>query len=428
MRYIINTLGCKVNQYETQAIDSILRDRGHKAAAKGESADVVIVNSCAVTAESGRKSRQALRALKQRHPEALSVICGCWSQVESTEALDLGADIVSGSTDRLKLIDDIERALSSRESILNIDKPFERRQFERLPSGAFSEHTRAYLKIEDGCANFCTYCIIPYARGGVRSLPLSECVAEAVSLAERGYKEIVLTGIELSSYGKDLKDGTALIDTICAIAEAVPSVRLRLGSLEPTVASDEFCRRLAQYNNICGHFHLSLQSGSDSVLKRMNRHYDTAVFSQCANNLRRHFPDCALSADVIVGFPGETETEHEESLRFVECMAFYSVHVFPYSKRKGTPAATMPNQLTKAEKSQRASELTKAADLCKTAYLQSCIGRTLSVLFENETEGMSVGHAENYAQVSVCGAHKKGVVKSVKIIDISGEMLVGVTV
>ena len=398
MRYIINTLGCKVNQYETQAMETLLRERGHEPAGEGESAELVIVNSCAVTAESGRKSRQALRRLMEHYPGAASAVCGCWAQVEPDAAEALGADVVWG------------------------------RIIEDLPAGAFSGHARAYLKLEDGCQNFCTYCIIPYARGRVRSLPPERAAQEAAELAAKGYRELVLTGIEIASYGEDLPGGPGLADAVEAIAAAAPQLRLRLGSLEPTVVTEDFCRRLAATGRVCAHFHLSLQSGCDATLARMRRKYDTAEFFAVTERLRRYFPGCGLTADLITGFPGETEADHEAALAFIEKCAFSAMHVFPYSRRPGTPADKMPGQLTAAVKSRRAAEAHALAERMRGEYLASCVGKTLEVLFETEENGLSTGHASNYAEVSAPGTGLRGLVKNVQITGVSGQMLVGAAI
>ena len=424
MRYIITTLGCKVNQYETQAMETLLRERGHEPAREGERADIVIVNSCAVTAESGRKSRQALRRLAERSPGAVRAVCGCWAQTEPGAAEALGADIVWGSGDRRGFVEAAERAVLEGVFTSSVDKPFERRVIEDLPAGAFSGHARAYLKLEDGCQNFCSYCVIPYARGRVRSLPPER----AAGLAASGYRELVLTGIEIASYGADLPGTPGLAEAVETISRAAPELRLRLGSLEPTVVTEEFCARLAALGRVCGHFHLSLQSGSDGVLARMRRKYDTAEFFAVTERLRRHFPGCGLTADLIAGFPGETEAEHRETLAFLERCAFSQVHVFPYSRRPGTPAASMPGQLSAAEKARRAHEAQAVADGTRAEYLRSCVGRTLEVLFETESGGLSTGHASNYVEVSVPGTGLRGLVKNVQISGVSGEMLVGAAI
>ena len=415
MKYAVYTLGCKVNQYETQALETMLRERGLEPTDRD--ADVVIVNTCAVTAESGRKSRQAIRRMQNRNPGALTVVCGCFSQLEPEEAAALGADIVFGSGDKRALADAIVKALPAR----HVDDPFQRRVFEPLPAGAVSGRTRAMLKIQDGCDNFCTYCVIPYTRGRIRSLPLEECAAQAAGLAKEGFAEIVVTGIEIASYGKDLPGKPGLADAAQAISKAAPGARIRLGSLEPTVATEEFCRRLAALGNVCPHFHLSLQSGCDDTLKRMNRKYDTAAFLAVCERLRRYFPDCALTADLICGFPGETEADFEATLAFLEMCGFFFVHAFPYSVRPGTKAADMPGQLSKAEKEDRVRRAGETVRRLRRAYLESCVGRTLSVLFENAHGG----HSGNYCPVRIGGTARRGAVANVRVTGVDGETLLG---
>ena len=425
MKYIISTLGCKVNQYETQAMDTLLRQHGHDSAAPGEIADAVIVNTCAVTAESGRKSRQTIRRLREEHPGALTAVCGCWSQLSPADAQSIGADVVHGSGDKHAFVADILKARDAREFQSFVDDPFQRRVFESLPAGAVSGRTRAMLKIQDGCHNFCTYCVIPYTRGRIRSLPLGEIAAQTADLYAEGYRELVLTGIEIASYGVDLEGKPGLADAVAAAAKAAPGMRLRLGSLEPTVVTEEFCRAIAETGQVCDHFHLSLQSGTDRTLSRMNRKYDTAAFAAVAERLRRYFPGCALTADVITGFPGETEADHADTLEFLRRIAFSQTHVFPYSRRPGTKADAMPDQLTTAVKSRRAHEAQAVADETRQAYLNAQIGRRLSVLFETEQPDGWVGHSTNYCAVLAPGEDLRGVVKNVEITGVRGQMLVG---
>ena len=428
MKYAITTLGCKVNQYETAALEKLLAERGFSPTADGD-ADVVIINTCAVTAESGRKSRQAIRRMKNENPGSAVAVCGCFSQVEPDEIRSLGADIVFGSGDKHGLVSALEELLRERHSsVVSIDDPFKRRYFEPLPSGAVEHRTRAMLKIQDGCDNFCTYCIIPYARGRVRSLPPEEAVKEASRLNAEGFRELVLTGIEIASYGKDLRDGSSLVSVTESVIEAAPDARIRLGSLEPTVITEEFCERLSTTGRLCRHFHLSLQSGSDGVLSRMNRKYDTAFFYERVELLRKWFPGCGLTADLITGFPGETDSEHAETLEFIKKCGFSQMHIFPYSIRPGTKAAEMTPQIPKAEKSRRAHEAQLIADGMRDEFLRSCVGQTLSVLFETDSAEHSVGHADNYCEVSVPPARLHGLVRNVKIIEVSGQMLVGLVV
>ena len=425
MKYIISTLGCKVNQYETQAMEEILKQRGHSAV-EDSGADVIIVNTCAVTAESGRKCRQTIRALQEKNPGAMLAVCGCYAQVAPDVMEELGADVLYGSGDRLRFVDDIEKAYMEKQPVRNIDEPFRREQFEELPAGSYSGRTRAMIKVQDGCTNFCTYCIIPFARGSLRSLPVENAVSQAKGLREEGYKELVITGIEIASYGYDLKEEVRLDDLIAAIAENVPEMRLRLGSLEPTVITEEFCKRISAYPNICRHFHLSLQSGCDRTLKAMNRKYDTADFYHVVELLRRYFPGCGLTADLIVGFPDETEEDFQITLDFLQKCSFSQVHIFPYSRRKGTVADTMEHQITNGEKKRRAHLAKEVTDGTRRAFLQGCIGETLPVLFETTDGKIWQGHSDTYLNVLVEGEDLRGFVRNVKIKEVKGENLVGV--
>ena len=423
MRYIISTLGCKVNQYETQAMETLLRRQGHSPAA-GEPADAVIVNTCAVTAESGRKSRQTIRRLRQENPGAVLAVCGCYSQISPEEAREIGADIIFGAADRAEFIRAVEEAVRSGRGETRIDEPFKRQSIERLPAGAVSGRTRAMLKIQDGCVNFCSYCIIPYTRGRLRSLPIEEAAAEARRLSEEGYRELVLTGIEVASYGVDLPGKPGLADVIEAVAASCGDMRLRLSSLEPTVISEDFCRRVAATGKLCRHFHLSLQSGCDRTLKSMNRKYDTARFYEAVCLLRKYFPGCAIACDLITGFPGETEQDHKDTLRFIRRCAFSAMHIFPYSRRPGTPADSMPMQLTQAVKSKRAHEAGLIADEMHREFMQSSLGLTLPVLFESGGEG-SVGHSDTYLSVKVPQTGLCGQLLSVRISGVESDMLIG---
>ena len=415
MRYIIATLGCKVNQYETQAMESLLQSHGHRPAEEGEQADAVIVNTCAVTAESGRKSRQAIRHLQAEHPEAVLAVCGCYAQLEPDAAAEIGATVIFGAADRAKTVEAVERAVAEGEGRREIDRPFERRVFEPLPAGAVSGRTRAMLKIQDGCVNFCSYCIIPYTRGRLRSLPVEDACAETVRLRDEGYRELVLTGIEVASYGLDLPGKPGLDALIERIATCSGEMRLRLSSLEPTVISEDFCRRLAATGKLCRHFHLSLQSGCDRTLKAMNRKYDTAFFLERTELLRRYFPGCALTADLIAGFPGETEADQAETLAFIRRVGFADIHVFPYSRRPGTPADKMSGQCTRALKARRAHELQQAADEMHRAFMAQALGQRLEVLFETEENGLCHGHSDSYLPVSVPGTGLRGQVLPVRI-------------
>ncbi len=423
MKFRIVTLGCKVNQFESQGIEQMLLSRGHTRC--DDAPDVIIINTCAVTGESGRKSRQTVRHESAANPEALIAVCGCYSQTGGDELDTLHADLLSGSGSRLQFIDDLECVFEEKQKMKTLDDPMKRSAFEVLPAGPCDGRTRAMMKIQDGCSNFCTYCIIPYARGPVRSMSIADIKAQAASLRDEGYREIVVTGIEISSYGKDFKNGTSLIDALEAISEAAPGVRIHLGSLEPRTASEEFCAKLAEIPDICPHFHLSLQSGCDATLKRMNRKYDTEKFYEVVSRLRRYFENCGITTDLITGFPGETVEEFTQTLLFIEKCDFSAMHIFPYSVRPGTPAEKMDGQLNRSVKKARANTAIKSAAAMTEKYLDAQIGRTLNVLFETEQDGVFCGHSENYVEVCAKGHALRGKVKTVLINSRVNDTLIG---
>jgi threonylcarbamoyladenosine tRNA methylthiotransferase MtaB len=429
MKYIISTLGCKVNQFETQAMEERLRRDGHLPACPGEQADAVIINTCAVTAESGRKSRQTIRRLRDENPGALVAVCGCYAQLSPEENEEIGADVLFGTGDRMAFVEAVERAAERGERETRIDRPFSRRRLEPLPAGAVSGRTRAMLKVQDGCRNFCSYCIIPYVRGSLRSMPVDEAVSEVRRIRDEGFRELVLTGIEVASYGLDLEEKPTLTDLVEAAARNAGDMRLRLGSLEPTVITEDFCRRLAATGKLCRHFHLSLQSGCDRTLKAMNRKYDTAFFLGTTELLRRYFPGCALTGDLIAGFPGETEEDHAETLDFLRRCAFSELHVFPYSRRPGTPADKLPGQLTSAVKNRRAHEAKAVSNETGRAFRAAGIGETLDVLFETGDGKGSLGHSDTYLLVRVREPGLHGQIRPVRILSaeedgiLSGELV-----
>ena len=426
MRVAIYTLGCKVNQYETQAMGQELMRRGHCIVGFDDEADAYVVNTCSVTAVSDKKSRQMLRRAKNAHPGAVIAACGCYSQTHAAEAERLGLDIVAGSAERKRFLDDLEAAVRERRRISHIDDALKRREFEILPAGSMDGRTRAILKIEDGCTNFCSYCIIPFSRGPVRSLPMEEGLRQLRSLAAEGYRETVITGIEIAGYGRDLEGNIGLADFLEAAAQAVPRMRLRLGSLEPRLITEEFCRRLAPYENLCPHFHLSLQSGSDATLRRMNRKYGTAQYEEAVERLRRYFPSVAITTDLITGFPGETEEEFAETLRFIRRIGFADMHIFPYSVRPGTVAARLPQQVEKAVKEERAHRAATVAEEMHRAFLEGMIGSTAPVLFEQPKEdGRFYGHTPNYTEISVAGTGLHNEVRNVRLLRIHGESMEG---
>ncbi|MBR5382114.1 MAG: tRNA (N(6)-L-threonylcarbamoyladenosine(37)-C(2))-methylthiotransferase MtaB [Oscillospiraceae bacterium] len=426
MKVFIHTLGCKVNQYETGAMETLLRARGHEIVPSPAGCDAVVVNTCAVTAESERKSRQAVRRYAAEAGEgAITAVCGCCAQVSPETAEKLGADLIGGSGGREAFVLELERVFETRTKSNLLDDALRRRAFEALPSGSEAGRTRAMLKIEDGCLNFCAYCIIPYARGPVRSMPLPSVAAEAADLQARGFREIVVTGIEIASYGRDLPEKPGLADAVKAAAGAAPEARIRLGSLEPRIVTEDFCRTLAALKNVCPHFHLSLQSGCDATLLRMRRRYDTALFFDAVTRLRRYFPGCAVAADLICGFPGETDGEFRETMAFIEKCAFSSMHVFPYSVRPGTAAAVMDGQVPYEVKKARAGEAGRLAHRMRDAYCGACVGKTLTVLFETEEQGRSRGHAENYCEVEAEGAELRGQCAEVTINSAKNGVLFG---
>ncbi len=425
MRTAIYTLGCKVNQYETQAMEAELTRRGHTLVPFDGEADAYIINTCTVTAVSDKKSRQMIRQARKRSPHAIVAVCGCYAQTdpEAVEALEV--DLVMGTNDRMGFLDRLEALSPDGGQVVDVDDALRRRTFERLPAGGLEGRTRAMLKVEDGCVNFCTYCIIPYARGPIRSLPAAEAAAQAAKLADEGYKELVLTGIEISSWGRDLEGKPELMDLIEAVCAAAPDCRVRLGSLEPRTITADFCRRGAAIPNLCPHFHLSMQSGCDSVLKRMNRKYDTARYYESVRLLREYFDRPGITTDLIVGFPGETEEEFVQTLDFVQKCAFSAMHIFPYSRRSGTPAAAMAGQCSNAVKEERAHRAGEVARGLRQAWLESWVGQTLPVLFEEEKDGLWRGHAPNYTEVFVSSQGLHNVIRDVKITGLHGEGLLG---
>ena len=405
MKIAFYTLGCKVNQYETQALEQLVTQRGHSLVPFEEAADAYVINTCTVTAVSDKKSRQVIRRARKAAPDAVIAVCGCYPQTHPDDVEKLGVDLIAGTGDRTGFVDLLEREWRDRQPITALDDAFQRRSFESLPAGGLEGRTRAMLKMEDGCVNFCSYCIIPYARGRVRSLPLADCVRQARELEAAGYREIVLTGIEISSWGQDLEGKPELIEAIEAICQGLsPDTRVRLGSLEPRTITPDFCRRAAALPNLCPHFHLSMQSGCDTVLARMNRKYDSNRYYESVKFLHEVYDRPAVTTDLIVGFPGETEEEFQQTLDFIQKCAFSAMHIFPYSKRPGTPAAKLPGQVLNAVKEERAHRAAQIARTMQDAYLDSWVGETVPVLFEEERDGLWRGHTTRYCEVTVQSA------------------------
>lgn len=425
MKFAFYTLGCKTNQFETQAMERLLLDMGHTIGSFEEACDGYIVNTCSVTAVADKKNRAVIRRCRKAHPDAVLGICGCYPQHEPEVLRELGADVLGGSGDRQAFLSDVLAAAGDRQHRERLDNALRRRTFEVLPAGGLEERTRAMLKVQDGCVNFCSYCIIPYTRGPVRSMDMETAVRQAEELAARRYREIVITGIEIASWGVDLPGKPGVAQLIEAICKAVPGNRIRLGSLEPRIVTEDFCSRLSALPNLCPQFHLSMQSGCDSVLKRMNRKYDTARFLQSVEALRAAFPGCAITTDMIVAFPGETDREFQESLAFIRKCGFAQMHIFPYSRRPGTVADRMPGQHPNAVKEARSREAIAAAEEMNLAYRRSLIDSRQSVLFETEEDGFWSGHAPNYVRVFARGTELHNTIRNVRITGLHGEGVEG---
>ena len=425
MKAAFFTLGCKVNQYETQALSEALVKEGFMIVSESEEADVYIINSCTVTAESDKKTRQAVRRYKRLHPESVVVLTGCMPQAYPKAAEELvQADIVAGNRNNNLLPAMIKQHLENKQRNINIEQHESGQEFVPCSISGFDERTRAAIKIEDGCNRFCSYCIIPYARGRVRSKPLEEIKKEAENLAANGFKEIVLVGINLSSYGTDCN--LSLCDAVSAVGSVEGIMRVRLGSLEPDHMTDEMIAGLKTEPKLCPQFHISLQSGCTETLKRMNRHYDADEYERICNALRANFTDCTITTDVMVGFAGETEEEFRQSVEFVKKIDFEKVHVFPYSKREGTRAAKFPNQLDKKTKQERAAEMTDAANAVRERFLKSQVGRTVEVIAETKAEdGSCTGYTANYTPVKIISGAECGSVYSIKITAAENDSCIG---
>lgn len=415
MKFAFYTLGCKTNQYETQAMERLLARQGHSIASFQEPCDGYIINTCSVTAVADRKNRTVIRRCRREHPQAVIGVCGCYSQHAAGQVRELGVDVIGGSGAREQFLQDMLTALQTRTRQEHLDNALRRREFEILPPGGLQERTRAMLKVQDGCANFCTYCIIPYTRGPVRSAPVELAVAQARQLEQAGYREIVVTGIEIAGWGRDLPGRPPVWQLICAVCDAVPGLRIRLGSLEPRIVTGEFVRELASRPNLCPQFHLSMQSGSDGVLARMKRKYTCQEYLASLNRLREHFPGCAVTTDMIVGFPGETEEEFAQSLRFIQTCGFAEMHIFPYSRRPGTPAADMPGQLPTAVKEARSRAAIAVARQMSESYRRGIVGTVQQLLVEGMEGDFSVGHAMNYVKIYLPGEFPRNEIQNVTV-------------
>ena len=426
MNFAFYTLGCKTNQYETQAMERLLTDMGHGIVPFEAQADGYIVNTCSVTAVADKKNRAVIRRCRKNHPNAVIGVCGCYPQHAAEKLREMGIDVIGGSGNRAEFVDMMVSAVTERIHKEHVDNALRRREFEILPAGGLEERTRAMLKVQDGCVNFCSYCIIPYTRGPIRSAPVELAVEQAKELAGRGYKEIVVTGIEIASWGADLPGKPEVTSLIEAICEAVPNVRIRLGSLEPRIVTVDFCERLKNYVNLCPQFHLSMQSGCDTVLQRMKRKYDTARYYESVRLLNKYFPNCSVTTDMIVAFPGETEEEFAQSLEFIRKCAFADMHIFPYSRRPGTPADKMPGQHNNDIKEARSRAAIAVAEEMSRAYREKLVGTTHEVLFEETDGAYFTGHAPNYIKVYAEGAELHNEIRNVEIIGMYKDGVLGI--
>ncbi len=426
MKVSVYTLGCKVNQYDTQEMISELVKNGYTVADHKSKCDVYIINSCTVTAESSRKSRQAVRRLRAENKDAIIVLTGCFSQAFRDEASLLeDADIIIGNNTNHKLTEYLEAFLKTKERIIDIIPHTREEKYCGKSIDTFEGHTRAFIKIQDGCNRYCSYCIIPKARGFSRSRQLDDIQQEITCLANLGYKEIVFVGINLSSYGLD--NGTDICDAL-TIAENTPGIeRFRLGSLEPDHITDEIIAKLSKMKKFCPQFHLSLQSGSNKILKKMNRHYTAEEYYELCCKLKSTFPDISLTTDIIVGFPGETEEDFNETAAFAKKCGFMKVHVFPFSPREGTPAFNYTNKIQNSIKAKRCSALQQACDKIRNEFMTDYIGKTVNVLFETPKNDIQQGYTENYTPVTVrCQHNLSGKIFPVKITSVNTDFCEGI--
>ena len=418
------SLGCKVNQYETNAMSQEFIAAGYRVVEFDDVADIYIVNTCTVTNIADRKSRQMLRRVKEINPEAVLVATGCYAQVgkEELEKIE-DIDLIIGNNEKKDIVEIIENYQNEKNAI--ITDVMHQKEYVEFGTTTYTEKTRAVVKIQDGCDRFCSYCIIPYARGRVRSRKLENIVAEVEQIVDNGIQEIVITGIHIASYGKDFNYEVTMIDLLEALNRIEGLKRIRLGSIEPTIITEEFVNRLSKLEKVCDHFHLSLQSGCDETLKRMNRRYTCEEFENGTKLLRKAFPNAALTTDVIVGFPGETEEEFNKTYEFLKRIAFYKMHVFKYSQRKGTKAAVMPNQVDGTIKDKRSKALLELSDENEEMYNSKYVGKTVEVLFEEKDGDFYKGHTTNYIEVFAKGENLENQILEVKVKESNKEKLVG---
>ena len=395
------TLGCKVNQYETEAMTEMFASSGYDIKNFEDVCDIYIINTCTVTGMSDKKSRQMIRRAKHNNPDSIVAVVGCYSQVSPEEVAKIeGVNLVIGTKERKNIVELVEKC-SKDKLITKVEDALKNREYEDIWVTTYDDRTRAYVKIEDGCTEFCTYCIIPFARGPVRSRPMDEIVKEVERLANNGFKEVVLTGIHIGSYGRDLKDAS-LIDVIEEVHKVDGICRIRLGSVEPRTLTEEFISRISKLKKVCDHFHISLQSGCDETLQRMNRKYSTDEYYESVKLLRSYFDNPAITTDIMVGFAGETEEEFDKSLAFMRKVGFAEAHVFAYSIRKGTKAEKMPNQVSPQNKDIRSKKMAELCNKMQREFLDNLLGKTLSVLVErNIGDNFYEGHTSNYVKVHI---------------------------
>lgn len=423
------TFGCKVNLYETENMKQSFSEAGFTISSEESSADIFVVNSCTVTGTGDKKLKKELRRLRRSYPSSVIVLTGCFPQAFAEEAEKLSeADIVTGTKNRAELPKLVQRFIEEKNRIVSVCPYTRNEKFEDMKNRGYENNTRAFLKIQDGCGMFCSYCIIPYSRGGFRSKPVGSIVSEAEGFAAAGYKEIVLAGINLSFYGVDL--GKRLADAVEAVCAVEGIERVRLSSIEPETITEEDVKRLSKLDKLCPHFHLSMQSGCDKTLKAMNRRYLSADYERLVNNLRNNFEDCSITTDIIVGFPDETEEDFLKSLDFAEKMGFAKAHIFPYSRRSGTPAAEMDNQVPEEIKHRRAAEMAAAMEKSKENFLKNQVGKVFPVLFEREkADGLHHGYTPNYTSVKILTKYSEKSLRNsifyVKIVSAEKDFCIG---
>lgn len=415
------TLGCKVNQYETNAMEQQFIQNGYKIVENTEKADIYVINTCTVTNMADRKSRQMLRRVKEINQSAVIVVCGCYAQVAKSEIQQIPeVDIILGINEKNKIVQIVEEYLANKDNIIEVADVSKQKEFLDFGDVTYTEKNRAVIKVQDGCNMFCSYCLIPYARGRIRSRKIENVVSEIEKIAKQGIKEVVITGIHVASYGKDFdNENIRLINLLEEINKIEGIERIRLSSLEPTIVDEKFAQRLAKLEKICDHFHLSLQSGCDATLKRMNRKYTTARYKEATEILRKYYPNANFTTDVIVGFPGETNEEFNKTYQFLKEIEFYKMHIFKYSPRKGTVAEKLPNQVDGNIKEERSRKLIELSNNMQNEKNSQYIGKTVKVLFEEYENEYYKGHTTNYMVVKVQTKEQEGFIDNIKDVEIT---------